>query len=89
MVSVQDRLLSLPLVPILVALTDLASPGVVVCWKILELHTCKLLLWRLSVLVHIQAVVPLARCLELERTQHGTHSLCPHSGGVEEEGPTA
>ena len=54
-----------------------------VYWKTLELHTRKLLLGRLYIFVHLQAVVTLARCLEVEGPQHGTQY-----GGVEEEGPT-
>ena len=39
----------------------------------------------LSVIIHIQADVPLVLCLEGEGPQHGIHILRPQFGGVEEE----
>ena len=75
MASVQDRLRFLSLVTIWVALIALpagvfykkygVTPGVVVYWKVLEIQAWKLgVLWRIYFIVHIQAVVPIARYLE-------------------------
>ena len=93
--SFQDIIQSLPLVPIWVALTAppeggilgqiWGSPRYVSLLKKMEIHARKLLIRHLSVLVHLQDVVPLELCLEGEITQHSTNSLWPQSGGIEDE----
>ena len=67
---------------------DGSDPGVVVCRENLELHTRKLLLQCLSVLIHFQDALPLARCLEGERPHRGTHCSQKQYGVVKEEDST-
>ena len=96
--SVKDRLRYPPLVPMWAAPPDLPTVGLLgriwgsprcgSLWEKMELHTRKLLLWNVSVLVHFQTVVSLTCCLEREGTQNGTNIFRPQSGGVEEEGLT-
>ena len=62
-------------------------PGLVVCRTNLEIHTIKLLLRHISVLVHFQAVATMLRFLAGEGPQHGTNYFQPQSGGAEEEDP--
>ena len=74
MASVQDRLRYFLFVTIWVALSDLpagdllgrrrTTQGVIVYWENLELHAYKIMLQSLFVLVHLQAFVSMARCLE-------------------------
>ena len=54
----------------------------------MELHTRKLMLWNLSVLVHLQDVLPLSLCLKGEWPHQGTHIFWSQSGDMDEEGPT-
>ena len=96
--SAQDILRFLPLITIWVALAALpavgllgkrrGSPSVVVHRKNLELHTRKLLLLSLSILIHLQDVIPMELCLEVEGRHDGTNFFRPKSGGMKEEGPT-